>query len=293
MFRVRFWGVRGSYPTSDATTLGFGGHTACVEVEVGEHRLIMDAGTGIIPLGKKLANGGGPRTLSLFLSHTHHDHVFGFYFFEPLFQRGTRIYIFGPGSSRKSLKATLQAAMQPHFFPVPLRGLNARKTIHSLRGGERIQLRDSGESPIVERGSQQALNDNVSILVHKSLAHPNSVLLYRVYRRDKSIVYATDIEQKRHANPDIIDFIRGADLLIHDAQYLDAEYFSRSTPRKGWGHSTVQGATEIARKAGVKRLVLFHHEPTRDDATLERMEKLGRQSFRQTVAAYEGLELKV
>jgi phosphoribosyl 1,2-cyclic phosphodiesterase len=293
MFRVRFWGVRGSYPTPDATTLGFGGHTACVEVEVGEHRLIMDAGTGIIPLGKKLANGGGPRTLSLFLSHTHHDHVFGFYFFEPLFQRGTRIYIFGPGSSRNSLKATLQAAMQPHFFPVPLRGLNARKTIHSLRGGERIQLRDSGESPIVERGSQQALNDNVSILVHKSLAHPNSVLLYRVYCRGKSIVYATDIEQKRNADPDVIHFIRGADLLIHDAQYLDAEYFSRSTPRKGWGHSTVQGATEIARKAGVKRLVLFHHEPTRDDATLKRMEKLGRRLFPQTVAAYEGLELKV
>jgi ribonuclease BN (tRNA processing enzyme) len=118
-------------------------------------------------------------------------------------------------------------------------------------------------------------------------------LLYRVCRRDKSIVYATDIEQKRRANPDIIDFIRGADLLIHDAQYLDTEYFSRSTPRKGWGHSTVERATEVARRAGVKRLVLFHHEPTHDDATVKRIEKLGRQSFRQTVAAYEGLELKV
>jgi phosphoribosyl 1,2-cyclic phosphodiesterase len=292
VFRVRFWGVRGSYPTSDEATLGYGGHTSCVEVEAGGHHLIFDAGTGIIPLGSRIGNDGpAPQTLNLFLSHTHHDHVFGFYFFQPLFREGSRVCIFGPGFSGQSLKETLDAAMEPRFFPVPLRNLNADKKIYSLRGGERIQLRDSGGSPIVNEGANGPLGKNVNVLVHKSSAHPNGVLLYRVHWRDKSMVYATDVEQNRQGHPDIIDFIRGADLLIHDAQYLNKEYFSRASPRKGWGHSTVEQAAEVARKGSVKRLILFHHEPTHDDRTLKQMEKLGRRLFPASLVAYEGLEI--
>jgi len=291
-FRLEFWGVRGSYPTPDKTTLAYGGHTSCVEASVGGHHLIFDAGTGIIPLGKKLANGrGGPEHLNLFLSHTHHDHVFGFYFFEPLFRPGNHICVFGPGSPEEPLRDTLRAAMEPRFFPVRLRDLDANSKIYSLQGGERVELRNSGDSPRVERVAAVESENAVTILVKKSKAHPNGVLLYRINYRGKSVVYATDVEQKDGGYPDIIRFIRNADVLIHDAQYLNREYHSASSPRKGWGHSTVERAAEVARMSAVKRLILFHHEPTHDDATITAMEKRAQRIFPGAAAAYEGMKL--
>lgn len=291
-FRLEFWGVRGSYPTPDKTTLAYGGHTSCVEVTAGEHHLIFDAGTGIIPLGRKLANGPHAREhLNLFLSHTHHDHVFGFYFFEPLFHSGNRICVFGPGSPETPLHDTLRAVMEPRFFPVELRDLDANSKYYSLQGGERIELGNSGNLPRVDRAGSEKTENGVTILVKRSKAHPNGVLLYRINYRGKSVVYATDVEQKNGGHSDIIRFIRGADVLIHDAQYLDREYHSRISPRKGWGHSTVERAAEVARKSGVKKLILFHHEPTHDDATITAMEKRARRTFPRTAAAYEGMQL--
>ena len=292
LFRLEFWGVRGSYPTPDKTTLAYGGHTSCVAASVGGHHLIFDAGTGIIPLGRKLANGRrAPEHLNLFLSHTHHDHVFGFYFFEPLFRAGNRICVFGPGSPEKSLHDTLRATMEPRFFPVKLRDTDANSKFYSLQGGERIDLRDSGKLPRVGRAAAAQSRSPVTILVKKSKAHPNGVLLYRVEYRGKSVVYATDVEQKYGGYPDIINFLRGADVLIHDAQYLNREYHSATTPRKGWGHTTVERAAEVAKKSGVKKLILFHHEPTHDDATITAMQKRAQRVFPATTAAYEGMKL--
>jgi len=292
LFRLEFWGVRGSYPTPDKTTLAYGGHTSCVEASVGAHHLIFDAGTGIIPLGKKLANGrSAPEHLNLFLSHTHHDHVFGFYFFEPLFRPGNQVCVFGPGSPTKPLHNTLRAAMEPRFFPVKLRDIDANSKFYSLRGGERVELRDSGNLPRVDRAGAEKPENGVTILVKRSKAHPNGVLLYRINYRGKSVVYATDVEQKDGGYPDIIRFIRGADVLIHDAQYLNREYHSATSPRTGWGHSTVERAAEVAKKSAVKRLILFHHEPTHDDATVTAMEKRAQRIFPGAVAAYEGMKL--
>ncbi|HET8564582.1 MAG TPA: MBL fold metallo-hydrolase [Candidatus Binatia bacterium] len=259
---------------------------------MGGHHLIFDAGTGIIPLGKKLLKGRrSPLRINLFLSHTHHDHVFGFYFFDPLFESANRIHIFGPNIAGRSLKDTLQLAMDRRFFPVGLNDIDARKEIYSLKGGERIHLPDSEELPKVIGNARGQPAKEVTVLAHKSHAHPNGVLLYRVCYRNKSIVYATDIEQRVGGYPDIIEFVRGTDLLIHDAQYLHSEYVSRTNSRKGWGHSTMERAAEVARKAGVKQLILFHHEPTHDDTTLERIEKLARRLFPSTRAAYEGMEV--
>jgi len=290
-FCLEFWGVRGSYPTPDKTMLAYGGHTSCVEASVGGHVLIFDAGTGIIPLGKKLANGrGAPEHLNLFLSHTHHDHVFGFYFFEPLFRPGNQVCVFGPGSPEKPLHNTLRAAMEPRFFPVKLHDIDANTKFYSLQGGERIDLRDSGDLPRVGRGAAAA-DHAVTILVKKSQAHPNGVLLYRINYRGKSVVYATDVEQKNGGHPDIINFIRGADVLIHDAQYLNREYHSATSPRRGWGHSTVERAAEVAKKSAVKRLILFHHDPTHDDETVTAMEKRAQRILPGAAAAYEGMKL--
>jgi ribonuclease BN (tRNA processing enzyme) len=293
--RVRFWGVRGSYPTTDPATLRTGGNTSCVEVSAGERRLIFDAGTGIIPLGKQICNGPPSRpTAYVFLSHTHIDHVMGLCFFEPLLRANACSYILGPGKAPGALTRSLRQLTHSHLFPVTIDELKGRKEIYSLQGGEIIRLATPGKKPSIEKNSP-AINKSsgdLMITTHKSPAHPrNGVMLYRVSYRGKSLVYATDIEQKQGGYPDIIDFARGADLLIHDAQYLHEEYFSDVKPKKGWGHSTVEIAVEVAEKAGVTRLVLFHHEPTHDDKVMAQIDRRGKRLFPSSLIAHEGEEL--
>jgi ribonuclease BN (tRNA processing enzyme) len=229
----------------------------------------------------------------LFLSHTHHDHIFGLYFFQPLFRSGSRVSIFGPGSGR-SLKSTLQTVMEPRFFPVELSAVSAQTKIYSLYGGERVRLAGGPETvPRIDRRPHQSSANGVTVLVRKSLAHPHGVLLYRVSYERKSMIYATDIEQKKNGHADTVEFFRDADLLIHDGQYLEREYLSRANPRRGWGHSTVERAVRTARNAGVKQLVLFHHDPDHDDRVLKTIERLAERLFPATRVAYEGLEIEL
>jgi phosphoribosyl 1,2-cyclic phosphodiesterase len=295
LFRVRFWGVRGSYPTAASSTLATGGNTSCVEVAVAGRRLIFDAGTGIIPLGKELCDGASsPPSAYVFLSHTHIDHVMGLCFFEPLLTAKAHSYILGPGDTHGALTRSLLHLTNSHLFPVSLDELKGKKEIFSLAGGEVIRFRSRGKRPKIEGNSTTngANTNELMIKTCKSPAHPlNGVMLYRVFYKNKSVVYATDIEQQEGGYPEIIEFVRGADLLIHDAQYLSEEYFSRAKPRKGWGHSTLDMAIDVAKKAEVKRLVLFHHEPTHDDRTMKNIEKQAKRLFRSSVVAHEGMEI--
>jgi phosphoribosyl 1,2-cyclic phosphodiesterase len=294
-FKVIFWGVRGSYPTVDAATLKVGGNTSCVEVEVDGRRLIFDAGTGIIPLGKEFCDGANPPPPAyVFLSHTHIDHVMGLCFFEPLLTPRARSFILGPGASRGALTRSLRHLTHSHLFPVSLDELKGKKEIFSLAGGEIIRFGARGLRPrIAPSGSVNGIHSNdLTITTCKSPAHPlNGVMLYRVNYRNRSLVYATDIEQQDGGYPDIIEFVRDADLLIHDAQYLQDEYVSRVKPRKGWGHSTVDMAAEVAKKAGVKRLALFHHEPTHDDKLMSEIGKRAKRLFPSAVVAHEGMQI--
>jgi phosphoribosyl 1,2-cyclic phosphodiesterase len=294
-FRLRFWGVRGSYPTVDPKTLGVGGNTSCVEAEVDGRRLIFDAGTGIIALGKDFCSGAlPPPPAYVFLSHTHIDHVMGLCFFEPLLTPKAHSFILGPGASRGALTRSLRHLTHSHLFPVSLDELKGKKEIFSLAGGEVIRFSSSGRRPKIDppRALNGASPDELIITTCKSSAHPlNGVMLYRVHYQNKSFVYATDIEQQDGGYPELIEFIRGADLLIHDAQYLRDEYLSRVKPRKGWGHSTVDMAADVAKKAGVKRLALFHHEPTHDDKIMKEVERQAKQLFHSTVVAHEGMQI--
>jgi ribonuclease BN (tRNA processing enzyme) len=296
-FVVRFWGVRGSYPATDPATRGIGGNTSCVEVAVAGQRLIFDAGTGIIPLGKEICNDGASRpTAYVFLSHTHIDHVMGLCFFEPLLTADARSFIFGPGSSRSALTRSLQQLTHSHLFPVSIHELKGKKEIHSLVGGEVIRFGRPGKKPMIARGSSSNSRDpgNLAITTLKSAAHPRfGVMLYRVNFGGKSLVYATDVEQKEGGYPEIIEFARGADLLIHDAQYRHDEYFSDLKPKKGWGHSTVEMAAEVAIKSGVKRLVLFHHEPTHNDTAIRAIGREGKRLFPRSLIAHEGMKLSL
>lgn len=295
LFRVRFWGVRGSYPTIGPNTQVFGGNTSCVEVQAGDQRIIFDAGTGIIPLGKELCNGAGPTSaVYVFLSHTHIDHVMGLCFFDPLLTPKVRSFILGPGTSRGALTRSLRHLTHSHLFPVSLDELKGHKDIISLAGGETLHFDGSGRRPNIEKGRapKRIHPDKVMVTTCKSAAHPlNGVMLYRIHFKNKSLVYATDIEQRDGGYPEIIEFARGADLLIHDAQYLHDEYVSRDKPRKGWGHSTINMATEVAAKAKVGSLVLFHHEPTHNDKTMRKISRQATALFRSTAVAREGMQI--
>lgn len=281
---------------ASAATLGIGGNTSCVEVEVGGRRLVFDAGTGIIALGKEICAGPMPPPPTyVFLSHTHIDHVMGLCFFEPLLTPKAHTFILGPGAGRGALTRSLRRLTHSHLFPVSLDELKGKKEIFSLAGGETVRF-GAGRRPKVspQRVANGALADELVIQTHKSPAHPlNGVMLYRVSYRNKSFVYATDIEQQEGGDPEVVEFARGADLLIHDAQYLHGEYVSPVKPRKGWGHSTIERALEVAAKAEVKQLALFHHEPTHDDRTMARIGRQAKRVFRRSVVAHEKMTIEL
>ncbi|HYA28825.1 MAG TPA: MBL fold metallo-hydrolase [Acidobacteriota bacterium] len=296
-FRVRFWGVRGSYPTTDAQTRRVGGNTACVEVIAGGRRFIFDAGTGIIALGRSLSGNSVSVPVSyIFLSHTHLDHILGLSFFEPLLTTHRHTYIFGPHADGKSLAHQLQLLTRTSLFPVALDELKGEKEIHSLNGGELLRFEAGSDRPRIGRynAANSLLGDGPTIATHKSAAHPrDGVMLYRVNYLGKSLVYATDIEQKGGGFPEVIEFARGADLLIHDAQYLHGEYFAKKKSKKGWGHSTIEMAATVAKKAQVKRLVLFHHEPLHDDVAMQAIERQAKRLFPGAVTARENGQIKL
>src|SRR5260370_31253943 len=200
------------------------------------------------------------------------------------------------GGSRvecRGLPGRLTRLAKSHLFPVSLDELKGKKEIFSLTGGEIIRFGSPGRRPKIEKARAASGPDGEELVVNtcKSAAHPlNGVMLYRVHYQNKSFVYATDIEQQEGGYPEVIEFARGADLLIHDAQYLPEEYFSRAKARKGWGHSPVDMAVDVARKAEVKRLVLFHHEPTHYHKTMKKIPKQATAPFHFNVVARERME---
>jgi phosphoribosyl 1,2-cyclic phosphodiesterase len=277
--RVRFWGVRGSYPAPGPATVRIGGNSSCVEIEAGAHTLIFDAGTGIIALGKELLRRDRARVVHIFLSHFHHDHIEGLRYFEPAYRPDWRCYVYGPGAGGADVARMLDRTMEKRLFPVSLAELPAQLKLRTLSKRQTIRL---AGSPAVR---VQALH---------SSAHPKvGVLLYRVECAGRSVVYATDVEAPKGGHDDVVRLAHRADLLIHDAQYSDAEYFHDHRSKVGWGHSTVRMSAEIAREAEVNRLLLYHHDPTHDDRTVRQLERLARKIFPATQAAAEGLEIQL
>lgn len=296
---VTFWGVRGSYPMPGPRTARVGGNTSCVQVRAGSHNIILDAGTGIISLGRALMAGQNPNpsiTATLLFSHTHHDHTQGFPFFNPIYSPTTTLYVFGPKTLHEDLEQVLSRAMLPPVFPVDFDRLPCTRVMRNLSEGEVIVFNHSDSMPRVlaeYRDALPASQDNVLIRVMRSHAHPQGVFVYCVEYNGKSVVYATDTEGYANGDQRLINFVRGSTMLIHDAQYTESEYASSSSPRQGWGHSTWQMAVDVAKASRVQKLVLFHHEPEHDDETLERLEQHVCTVFPNTILAREGMTLQV
>ncbi|HYK97639.1 MAG TPA: MBL fold metallo-hydrolase [Candidatus Acidoferrales bacterium] len=274
---IRFWGTRGSIPTPGPLTVRYGGNTACVEVRDSTGALlVLDAGTGLRELGVALMgqNGARPFNIDLLLSHLHWDHIQGIPFFRPAYDPNSTLRIKGPKQSR-SMKELLGLGMDDPFFPVDLDDIPARIDIGELMDGS-----DERMGPYRVRSA--------------SIFHPAPALAYRIEADGKSLVYATDTEDpfSGKLNP-VIKLAEGADTLIHDAQFLKSDF------KPTWGHSTIESAIDVAAKAKVKRLVLYHHDPDRSDDALDH---IGREASRagrerlaglEVVVAREGLELEV
>jgi len=252
MMTVRLWGTRGSLAAPGPSTARYGGNTACVEVRGPRDTvLILDAGTGIRPLGASLPVG--LRRLDLLLTHLHMDHIQGLGFFAPLYQPGLEVHVWGPASTTLSLRARLMRYLSPPLFPVHLRNLPCRLTLHEVPCG------DFAIGPFR--------------IASTLVCHPGPTVAYRIATARASMAYFPDHEPALGA-PEFplapewtsgCALAAGVDLLIHDAQYSSEEYPSHL----GWGHSSVQHALAFATLAGAKHLVPFHHDPGHADDALD------------------------
>lgn len=249
---VRCWGTRGSIPTPGPSTVRYGGNTSCVEVRVGARGLVFDAGTGIRPLGLEL-DRQGPDRLDVFLTHFHWDHIQGFPFFAPLYDGEDAIRVVGPRQEGMDVRSLFAGQMGPIYFPVPYSFVAARMTFQEV-----------GPEPYHVGGF------TVSSM---RVRHPSHTVGYRVEHGGRVVCFIPDNELEGPGGADsepgfwsrMLTFVQGADLLIHDAMYTEEEY----AVRRGWGHSTFDQTLRLADEAGVRRVLFTHHDPTRDDDTLD------------------------
>jgi len=273
--QITFWGVRGSIPTPGPNTVKVGGNTSCVEVRAGKAILIFDGGTGLRMLGKKLLKEM-PITAHMFFSHVHWDHIQGFPFFEPAFVAGNEFHLYGGNNVSRTLGETLAGQMDHPNFPVSLAAMGAQMTFRDLTEGEVVEVDDG-------KGGKVAVTNARG-------NHPQGVYAFRVEHAGKVVVYATDTEHYEGRIDDkLLALSKNADLFIYDSQYTPEEYAAK----KGWGHSTFEEGVRLVRAAGARKFVLFHHDPSQNDAAVGEKEKRARALFPNTVAAHEGLSLEV
>lgn len=270
-FYVRFWGVRGSIACSGPDTIRYGGNTSSVEVRCGPHLLLFDCGTGARYLGKMLGEAA-PLDADLYLTHTHFDHICGLPFFGPLFDCRNRFRIHaGHLQPPMTVKGALTELMMAPLFPVPLGIFAAEISFHDFRAGEILQP-----------------HPGVTLRTAR-LNHPNGATGYRVEYGGRSICYLTDTEHVP-GEPDqtILALIEGADIVIYDSMYTDAQYSERC----GWGHSTWEEGVRLCQQAGVRRFIAFHHDPDHDDAFLDGVGERLRAISPDWLVAREGLLLR-
>jgi phosphoribosyl 1,2-cyclic phosphodiesterase len=267
--KLRFWGTRGSVPTPGRNTIRYGGNTPCVEVRLsGNQLIVLDAGTGIRNLGDALIASGKPIHATILITHSHWDHIQGFPFFKPAYRGTSKLTIVGAPSENRAVRKILSDQMHRVHFPIRLAEMKARMKF--------IPIQE--ETITVSPATVQSCYVN----------HSSSALGYRIEEKGRSVVYISDNEPfdrkrshsvrninkrilklflKTGGNPNnkIVSFARGADVLIHDATYTPSEYARHI----GWGHSDYVFALKLAAKAGVKKLILFHHDQSHSDDRID------------------------
>ena len=270
---ITFWGVRGSAPVCGENMVEYGGHTPCASIITSEENLIiLDAGTGIIPLGKRLAKEKSKTKfhIHLFLTHFHIDHTLGILFFAPLFSKDIEITFYSalrPEETRKMLGLL----MGGRFFPVDFNETESKKNFKQVPPGD--------------------FNIGNIRISHVPLHHPQGSLAYRFHEKGKSVVFATDTEHpEKGVDRLLVAFAKKADIFVYDSTFTPEEY---SQGKRGWGHSTWLEGTRIAEQAGVKKLYLSHFNPSHSDEKIGMIINNAQKKFRETYAAKEGLTIRL
>ncbi len=272
--RIKFWGVRGSIATPERRNSHYGGNTPCVEVRLDDGSLIiLDCGTGMRALGKSLVRdaGGDPIRAYIFFTHFHWDHIQGIPFFLPFYSPHNTFVIRAATRRRQEMEAVANRQMIYPFFPVGSEKMRATRV-----------FRDGEDWPVKAASA---------IVKYAPLNHPQGCVAYRIEADGSAVVYATDTEPDSSEHDRALrNLATGADVLIYDAQYTPAQLCRE---KKGWGHSSWLEGTRIARDSGVKRLILFHHDPDSDDSTINSLVEDARGEFQETSAAAEGMVLRL
>jgi phosphoribosyl 1,2-cyclic phosphodiesterase len=277
--KLKFYGTRGSIPVCDAGFQRFGGNTTCLQITFTDMNriVVIDAGTGLRNLGQDLrAIGHKQEQIVIAFTHFHWDHIQGFPFFAPAYDPKQRITLLTLGRDQTvtNLREIFEVQMQAEYFPVQLDRMGA--TFEFLQ--------------IANASSHFATYSEVpTIVTAQRHNHPGGAYSFRIERNGKVLVICTDVEHGEDIDLRLVELARGADLLVHDAQYTAEELQNR----RGWGHSSFDQAMQVAEMAGVKRLALTHHDPDHDDDFLERIEKLCQERFANTVLARERMEISI
>ena len=277
--KLKFYGTRGSIPICDAGFQQFGGNTTCLQITFTDMNriVIIDAGTGLRNLGRDLrAIGHKQEQIPIAFTHFHWDHIQGFPFFAPAYDPKQKIMLLTLGRDQTvtDLRQIFEVQMQAEYFPVQLDRMGANF--------EFLQIADAS--------SHFTIFSNVpTIVTAQRHNHPGGAYSYRIERNGKVLVICTDVEHGEEIDVRLVELARGADLLVHDAQYTAEEL----QKRRGWGHSSFDQAIQLAEMSGAKRLALTHHDPDHDDEFLERIEKLCRERFPNSVLAREGMEIPI
>lgn len=274
-FKIKFWGVRGSIPCPGPTTVRYGGNTTCVEMAIGQERLIFDAGTGIKMLGDSLSSKGAV-SAHIFFTHSHWDHIQGFPFFAPAFRPGNFFRVYGvPTPDGMTIEQRLHEQMLHPNFPVPLQTMQGIVAFYDLEVGEDIVIGDIR-------------------LQTRPLNHPGEAMGYRITWQGITVAFITDTEHfPDRLDGNVLALAQDADVLIIDATYTDEEYYDPQVSKVGWGHSTWQEAVKVAQAAGARQLILFHHDPGHDDSILDAILDQVKQQFPATAIAKEGMEISL
>lgn len=272
--RVRFWGVRGSTPTPQPENYRYGGNTPCLEFRSDAGSLlIIDCGSGLRMLGKSLIKeyAGRPIRANILITHFHWDHIQGLPFFAPLYNPANHFHMYSYRPNEASLEEILGGQMTHPYFPVDMTAMQAQRAYTEV-STEPFQLDDFRIRPA-------------------RINHPQGCLSYRIENNGKAVVLATDNEPGDAASDRALrEVCQGADILIYDSQY---ERSQLEHEKKGWGHSSWEEGVDVCRDAGVKELILFHHDPDSDDWVIDDLQDRARARFPNTRAAFEAMEIKL
>jgi len=277
--KLKFYGTRGSIPICDSGFQEFGGNTTCLQITFTDANrvAIIDAGTGLRNLGRDLlAIGHKQEQIVIAFTHFHWDHIQGFPFFAPAYDPDQKITFLtlGRDQSVGHLREIFEVQMQAEYFPVQLDRMGA--------DFEFLQIAEASQH-------FSGINNVETVVRAQKHNHPGGASSFRIERSGRVLVVCTDVEHGEQIDQQLVEFARGADLLVHDAQYTAEEL----QKRRGWGHSSFDQAMQVAEMAGVKSLALTHHDPDHDDEFLRRIEKLCQERFANTVLAREGMEIPI